>query len=189
VHVLNIEFPDNVFHLRHPVIPAPDGPLAEPEIHRRLVRALGALHDDDLTGLAEAARQGLDRYDEAFAARLAERPQLAVVAPVILYETLGPALPDGAQAAAALWAAAQMCAATYPESVRGAGLRGEGAALGNALFEAVLAERHGRAPRPHIQRRWARDQLGMDPPRPALRTDRSRDPRTAGRTREPPRRG
>src|SRR4051795_7763984 len=43
----NFEFPHNVFHLRHPVLPAPEGPLAEPEVHRRLVRALGALDDAD----------------------------------------------------------------------------------------------------------------------------------------------
>ena len=138
-----IEFPHNVFHLRAPVLPALDGPLGEPEIHRRLVRALGALTDDDVAGLHQAAEDGLEAYAAAFAARMAERPHLAGLAPVVLYETLGPALPDGAAPAAALWGAAQMCAATYPESVRGAGLAGEGVALGNALFEAALAERRG----------------------------------------------
>ncbi len=61
----------------------------------------------------------------------------------MLYETLGRVLPDGAAAAAALWGAAQMCAATYPESVRGAGFAGDGPALGNRLFEALLRERRG----------------------------------------------
>jgi anaerobic selenocysteine-containing dehydrogenase len=139
----NLEFPHNVFQLRAPVVPAPDGPLGEPEIHRRLVRALGALTDDDLAGLHEAAEQGLEQYGEAFAARLAERPHLVGLAAVVLYETLGPALPDDAAPAAALWGAAQICAASYPESVRAAGLQGEGAGLGNALFEAVLRERRG----------------------------------------------
>ena len=139
----NLEFPHNVFHLRKPVIEAPDGPLGEPEIHRRLVRALGALRDDDLVGLHEAAAQGLDAYAAAFAARMGERPQLVGLATVVLYETLGPVLPDGAAAAAALWGSAQMCAASYPDSVRRAGIDGEGPALGNALFEAALRERHG----------------------------------------------
>src|SRR3954452_10444123 len=89
-----LEFPHNVFHLRAPVVPAPDGPLGEPEIHRRLVRALGALTDEDVAGLHAAARRGLDAYGTAFAARMTERPQLAGLAPVVLYETLGPALPD-----------------------------------------------------------------------------------------------
>ncbi|MGH8999371.1 MAG: molybdopterin-dependent oxidoreductase, partial [Acidimicrobiia bacterium] len=41
----NFEFPRNVFHLRRPVLDAPDGPLPEPEIHARLVEALGELGD------------------------------------------------------------------------------------------------------------------------------------------------
>lgn len=134
----NLEFPHNVFQLRAPVVPAPEGPLAEPEIHRRLVRALGAVTDEDVAGLREAAEHGLERYAQAFGARVAERPQLLKLAPVILYETLGPSLPDGAAATAVLWGAANLCAATYPESVRRAGYPD-----GNALFEAVLRERRG----------------------------------------------
>jgi anaerobic selenocysteine-containing dehydrogenase len=139
----NIEFPHNVFQLRAPVIPAPEGPLGEPEIHRRLVRQLGALTDQDLAGLHEAAAAGLDAYAAAFAARLTGSPHLVGMASVVLYETLGPELPDGAAAAAGLWGAAQMCAGTYPDSVRGAGFEGDGPALGNALFAAVLRERRG----------------------------------------------
>src|SRR4051812_1222436 len=134
----NLEFPENVFHLRAPVVPAPDGPLPEPEIHSRIVRALGAMADEDLAGLEEAARDGYGAYAEAFGARLAERPHLAAVAPVVLYETLGPTLPDGASSAAVLWGVSQMCAANFPESVRRAGIED-----GNALFDKVLTERHG----------------------------------------------
>ncbi len=43
----NFEFPRNVFHLRHPVLPARRA-LPEPEIHARLVEASGALGDADL---------------------------------------------------------------------------------------------------------------------------------------------
>jgi anaerobic selenocysteine-containing dehydrogenase len=139
----NIEFPENVFHLRAPVIPAPQGPLGEPEIHARLVRALGALTTEDLGDLTVAAERGLDAYAAAFAAHMAARPDLVGLAPVVLYETLGPSLPDGARPAAALWGAAQLCAVSYPESLRRAGLAGEGPALGNALFRAALSARHG----------------------------------------------
>src|SRR3954467_4534396 len=66
----NLEFPENVFHLRAPVVDPPDGPLPEPEIHSRIVKALGALTDNDLAGLEEAAREGYDAYAEAFGARL-----------------------------------------------------------------------------------------------------------------------
>src|SRR4029079_9187601 len=33
----NFDFPQNIFHLRHPVVDAPDSVLSEPEIHARLV--------------------------------------------------------------------------------------------------------------------------------------------------------
>lgn len=134
----NLEFPENVFHLRAPVLDPPDGPLPEPEIHSRIVRALGALTDEDLEGLEAAARNGYDAYAQAFGARLSERPHLAGVATAVLYETLGPTLPDGAKSAAALWGVSQMCAANFPDSLRRAGIED-----GNALFQKVLTERSG----------------------------------------------
>ncbi len=51
----------------------------------------------------------------------------------MLYETLGPTLPEGLQGAAALWGLAQKAALSYPEAVRRAGY-----ADGNALFDAIL---------------------------------------------------
>ena len=53
----NFEFPHNVFHLRAPVLPAPDGVLPEPEIHARLCEALGAISDADLAPLRAAAKK------------------------------------------------------------------------------------------------------------------------------------
>jgi anaerobic selenocysteine-containing dehydrogenase len=52
-------------------------------------------------------------------------------------------LPSGLEQASVLWGACQICAQTHPESIRRAGFQGEGAALGNALFEAVLASPRG----------------------------------------------
>ena len=133
-----LEFPENFYHLRSPILEPLPGTLAEPEIHRRLVRALGALDDVDLTPLHEAAAQGLDAFAPAFGAWMAANPKLGRLVPVVLYETLGATLPDGAAAAAAVWGLAQACAMQYPESVRRAGH-----ADGNALFEAILRERSG----------------------------------------------
>ena len=65
------------------------------------------------------------------------------LAPVVLYETLGAQLPDGADAAAVLWAAAHLCAMSYPNSVKRAGFIGEGPLLGEALFEGILHSRSG----------------------------------------------
>jgi anaerobic selenocysteine-containing dehydrogenase len=143
----NLEFPRNVFQLRAPLFPPPPGTLAEPEIHARLVRALGGLRGVDLAPLHAAAQripaEGRGPYAEAFLQLSMLRPQLTPLLPVILYETLGPQLPAGAAATAVLWGAAQICAMTYPDSVRRAGFQGEGAALGDQLFYAMLRERSG----------------------------------------------
>jgi anaerobic selenocysteine-containing dehydrogenase len=138
-----LEFPHNVFHLRAPLLDPLPGTLAEPEIHRRLVRAIGALTDADLAPLHAAAAQGRAAFGPVFLQTMAERPDLAALAPVVLYETLGPTLGAGNEAAALLWGAAHTCAMTYPDAVRRAGFAGEGPALGEALFEAIVQRRSG----------------------------------------------
>jgi anaerobic selenocysteine-containing dehydrogenase len=138
-----LEFPDNVFQLRAPIFPPRPGTLAEPEIHRRLVRALGVLRDEDLQPLRDALAQGRDVFAGTFLMTMTERPDLAGLAPIILYEILGPTLGEGREAAALLWGAAHTCAMSYPDSVRRAGFAGDGPALGEALFEAILARRSG----------------------------------------------
>jgi len=139
----NFDFPKNVFHLRRPVLPPIPGPLPEPEIHARLVEALGAITENDLVPLRAAAVQGRAAFATAFFAALGANPKLGAVAPALLYRTLGPTLPDGAASAALLWAAAHRCAQNFPDSVRRAGFSGEGPALGEALFDAILASPSG----------------------------------------------
>ena len=143
----NLEFPKNYFHLRAPIFPPLPGTLPEAEIHRRLVRALGALKDEDIADLkAAAARiptEGRAAFAMAFFAWSGSKPHLARLAPVVLYETLGEMLPGGAADAAVLWGAAHMCAMAYPASVRRAGYTGDGPAAGEKLFEAILANRSG----------------------------------------------
>ncbi len=158
----NFEFPRNVFHLRRPVLPAPDGPLPEPEIHARLVEALGALTDEDLAPLREAAglpatatggpAAGRAAFATTFFAAVAANPKLGALAPVVLYRTLGPTLveaiddsPNAAWAAAAavLWGAAHRCAQANPEGVRRAGFSGQGMEPGERLFDAILSRPSG----------------------------------------------
>jgi anaerobic selenocysteine-containing dehydrogenase len=143
----NLEFPVNGFQLRAPILHPLAGTLPEAEIHRRLVRALGALGDDDLRELRTAAAripsEGRAPYAEAFFEATAERPHLGDLAGVVLYETLGPTLPEGAAEAAALWGLAHLCAMSHPDSVRRAGYEGEGTEPGERLFEAILAGRSG----------------------------------------------
>ncbi|MGW0163209.1 molybdopterin-dependent oxidoreductase [Mycobacterium sp. NPDC003323] len=134
----NLEFPHNTFHLRHPVLDPLPGTLPEPEIWARLVRALGVVGEQDLHPLRVAARQGLEAYTATFLATVGSNPALGRVLPFVLYDTLGPTLPDGLAGAAALWGLAQKTAMAYPDAVRRAGY-----ADGNALFRAILQSRSG----------------------------------------------
>ncbi|MGZ4727637.1 MAG: molybdopterin-dependent oxidoreductase [Acidimicrobiales bacterium] len=139
----NFDFPENVFHLRRPLLEPADGVLAEPEIHARLVEALGALDDTDLAPLRTAAAAGRAEFAEAFATATTTDPRLGGLAPIVLYRSLGPTLPDGAASAALLWGAAHRCAMANPEGVRRAGFDGEGLEAGEQLFEAILSSRSG----------------------------------------------
>ncbi len=140
----NFDFPRNCFHLRRPVLDPPPGPLAEPEIHARLVEALGEMPAEVVATLRRALESGgRPAFAAAFQEALADDPPLFRIAPVLLYRTLGPALPHGAAAAAALWGAAQMCAAQYADSIHRAGIEGEGPELGDNLFDAMLDSPHG----------------------------------------------
>ena len=134
----NLEFPHNDFHLRHPLFDPLPGTLPEYEIWARLVREAGFVSDDDLRPLRDAAREGRAAYTQAFFAELATNPALMKVLPYVLYETLGPTLPEGLAGAAALWGLAQKTAVTYPDAVRRAGYND-----GNALFDAILASPSG----------------------------------------------
>ena len=129
----NFEFPRNGFQLRHPLFEPLPGTLPEPEIWARLVRALGVVEDADLRPLREAAQQGRQAYAEALLGVMATNPTVKRLLPYVLYETLGPTLPDGLAGAAAIFGLAQKTALTYPDAVRRAGYDD-----GNALFDAIL---------------------------------------------------
>ncbi len=140
----NFEFPDNYFHLRKPLFEAPGHALPEAEIHARLAEAMGAMPValcDELTkALAEGGRPA---YRERFMRALAEDPGLADLAPVILYRTLGPGLPEGADAAAILWPVALGFAMREPDALQRAGFEGEPMERGEALFDAMVAQHSG----------------------------------------------
>src|SRR6201988_229743 len=134
----NLEFPRNNFHLRHPLMEPLPGTLPEPEIWARLIRALGVVEDAELAPLRRAAREVREIFPQAFTEAVSANPMWGKLLPFVLYETLGPTLPDGLAGAAALWGLAQKTAFTYPEAVRRAGHSD-----GNALFDAILQDRSG----------------------------------------------
>ena len=137
-------FGENFFHLRRPLFEPLEGTLSEPEIYSRVVKAMGVLPNQDalkeLTAAAENDRvnPGKGIFSMAFMQAAFKHKGLKRYAPAILRETLGKALPHGADAAGILWMTAQMYAQKYPESVRRAGIEGKTAALGDLLFEKIL---------------------------------------------------
>ncbi len=139
----NFEFPRNYFHLRKPLFEAPEGVLPEPEIHARLVEALGGAPTGAIDALREAAKSGRGAFKEKFASLTAQDPSLMKQVSTLLYRALGPSLPDGAASAAMLWAAAQMLAMREPEGVRRAGHGSAGGDPGDELFDAILAGHSG----------------------------------------------
>src|SRR5437764_907093 len=58
----NFDYPKNVFHLRRPVLDPPDGPLPEPEIHARIVEALGLLDPVVVKTLRSAAEHSREDF-------------------------------------------------------------------------------------------------------------------------------
>jgi anaerobic selenocysteine-containing dehydrogenase len=132
------EFPHNTFHLRAPVLEPLPGTLPEPEIYARLIRELHAVGRTRLAILRTAARLGRTPFKLAFTALAAADKKILAMAPYLLYETLGPTLPDGARSAAVLWGLALRISREYPAAMRRAGH-----ASADVLFDAMLAGRSG----------------------------------------------
>ncbi|HJQ04080.1 MAG TPA: molybdopterin-dependent oxidoreductase, partial [Nocardioides sp.] len=133
----NVDFPENVFHLRAPLMEALEGTLDEPEIYARVIRALGVVDDATLEPLRAAAAAGLPAFADAFFAAIGADPRLMGLAGHVLHETLGPTL-GPARGTAALWGVAHLCAMAQPASVARAGFGGTGFEPGNALFSRIL---------------------------------------------------
>jgi anaerobic selenocysteine-containing dehydrogenase len=143
----NLDFPDNAFHLRHPLFAPLGESLPEPEIYTRLLEKMGEL-PASFPKLAAIARHEPRAslhlgYLAGLAALLATNRRLVPYAASILYRTLGPTLDDGAAAAAPLLPLAIEYAQRHFAAVRRAGHQGNRATLGSALFQAILARRAG----------------------------------------------
>lgn len=151
----NLEFPDNVFHLRHPLFPPRAEALPEPEIYTRLLEAMGEIPRafpvlERVAAREPAATQHLG-FLAALGATIAAKPRWAPFAASIVYRTLGRALrtprADPARvspaAAAPLLALALEIANREPHAVRRAGHRGNRFTLGVSLFRAILDRPEG----------------------------------------------
>jgi len=139
----NLDFPENHFQLRRPLLEPPAELLTEPEIHARLVEALGAMPTELIDRLNDALDQDPMRFAALFQAEVAGDPEMRWFAPVILLRTLGTRLPGDAASAATLWSAAHQCAERNGDSLRQAGFRGSVPEIGEALFQKILSSPSG----------------------------------------------
>src|SRR3954466_9905798 len=72
----NFEFPHNYFHLRRPVLDPLPGTLPEPEIHSRIVEALGVFAAVGLEPLACAAQDDRGAFGPRFLEFMGDHPEL-----------------------------------------------------------------------------------------------------------------
>ncbi len=143
----NLEFPENYFHLRHPLFEPMGESLPEPEIFTRLMEKMGLI-PKRFPWLSRVARAqpGSSRYlpyIAALGATLMIRKEWAPYAASILYRTLGPTLPANAAEAAFLLPLAMQYASRHLPAVQRAGHRGGRWTAGSGLFDALLEQRAG----------------------------------------------
>ncbi len=143
----NLEFPKNFFHLRQPIWPPLENTLPEPEIHHRLVTAMGELPASFpvLAAIAKIDRRmpALRLLPLALAVTFAFRPRWKKYGLLVLKESLGKALPGESKTAALVWMAAHRYAKLYPKEVQRTGLNAKGYALGEALFNKIISSPSG----------------------------------------------
>ena len=134
-----VEFPKNYFHLRHPIVEPLPGTLAEPEIHTRLIEAVGGYSQNDVERLTTALAEGRQTFAFEFLGMMAENPKLAGVAPSLLYRTLGPSLNDGRSAQGApFWALCHQFAQQKTKYAEAAGFTGDPWSIGENMFDTLI---------------------------------------------------
>ncbi|WP_020672271.1 molybdopterin-dependent oxidoreductase [Amycolatopsis nigrescens] len=145
--LFTLHFPHNVFQVRAPLLDPLPGTRPEPEIYAGVIDRLGVVDSGLIEELTAAARVGRQAFALAFFAAIENRPELAGLAPYLLYrtlgETLGETLPGGERPMALLWGLAQLCAIAQPDAVARAGFTARGFAQGEQLFEAFRTRREG----------------------------------------------
>lgn len=143
----NLEFPENAFHLRHPLFPPQGESLPEPEIYTRLLEKMGLIPKSfpllERIARLEPAASGHLGYMSAVGATLARHKEWIPFAASIVYRTLGKALPGNAAAAAPLLPLSIGYANEHYAAVKRAGHKGNRLTLGSVFFKAILEQREG----------------------------------------------
>ncbi|MDI9897386.1 molybdopterin-dependent oxidoreductase [Rhodococcus sp. IEGM 1381] len=141
--LFTLHFPHNTFQLRNPLMPPMPGTRSEPDIYAELIDRLGSVDDDVLVALRAAADVGRSAFTLTLFATLEQKPQLAGLLPYILYRTLGPTLGEGKESTALIWGLAHLACIANPDAARRAGFTRSGAAQGDQLFDAIIANPQG----------------------------------------------
>jgi len=140
-----LEFPENYFHLRHPIAQPMGEALPEPEIYTRLLEAMGVI-PRKFPVLSALARSEPDLtghlgYMTALGLTLSINKRWAPYGASIMYRTLGKVLRDAA--AAPLLPIAMAYAKEHAVAVRRAGHKGSLLTLGANLFRAIIRDESG----------------------------------------------
>lgn len=140
-----LEFPENYFHLRHPIAPPKGEALPEPEIYTRLLETMGVI-PRKFPMLSAIARSEPDLtghlgYMTALWLTLSRSKRWAPYGASIMYRTLGKALCNAA--AAPLLPIAMAYAKEHAVAVRRARHKGSLLTLGANLFRAIIRDESG----------------------------------------------
>lgn len=128
-------YPENIFHLRKPVLEPAPNTLPEAEIYARIIDALGIVEQSTITSLRATAERSMDEFEtELFETARSDRKLKGLVS-YLLYRTLGSTLPKGEETTAVLWGLCRRFVKTYPELVARAGFSGKSAAT--AMFNKL----------------------------------------------------
>ncbi len=143
----NLEFPENFFHLRHPLFAPFKDALPEPEIYTRLLEKMGILPNKfpilkTIAALEPKATARLG-YMSALKILFSRKPHLQRYSSSVMYRTLGKALPKNMESAAPLIGLTLLYAHKYFDAVKNVGYEGSKRTLGNALFNAILQGKSG----------------------------------------------
>jgi anaerobic selenocysteine-containing dehydrogenase len=143
----NLEFPENFFHLRHPLFAPFKASLPEPEIYTQLLEKMGILPKKlpFLSTIASLEPKATARlgYLGAMKMFFSRKPHLQKYASSVMYRTLGQTLPKNMEAAAPLLGITLMYAHKYYDAVKNVGYEGSKRTLGNSLFNAILGNKSG----------------------------------------------
>ena len=137
----NLEFPQQTFHVRAPILEPVGEARAEADIYCELLVKMGELPKSH-PWLERLAKIDHRLYTAALGATLLASPRLRKYGAHVVYRTLGRRFSTGG-ATAPLWVLAHGYARKYPDAVRAAGHKGRGFSLGESLFRSIFESRSG----------------------------------------------